>query len=117
MIYEETNSSENLIKISADGDVSSVPTNGLFVPLGIDEGRGVFHYSCDNVWFEWEFSNETARSQDGLSRANFVHEGSGYKKVGENWYTLDDQLLSQLNAASHDENYSHQKIGLIPYLV
>ena len=118
MIYEETNSSENLIKISADGDVSSVPTNGLFVPLGIDEGRGVFHYSCDNVWFEWEFSDETPREvKMDCPEQILFYEGSGYKKVGENWYTLDDQLLSQLNAASHDENYSHQKIGLIPYLI
>ena len=44
------------------------------------------------------------------------YDGHGHKKVGNNWYTMDDQLVSQLTAASHDENYAHQKLGLIAYI-
>ena len=110
MIYEETKSGENVIKISSDGDVARVATEGLFVPLGIDEIREVFHYCVDNVWYEWEFCMQTPRSKHGLPRTNSFTIVI-VTKVGDNWYTMDDQLVSQLTAANHDQNYAHQNSG------
>ena len=99
MIYEETKSGENLIKISSDGDVSRVATEGLFVPLGIDEIREVFHYCIDNVWYEWEFCIQTPREvKMDCPEQILFYDGHGHKKVGDNWYTMDDQLVSQLTA-------------------
>jgi len=85
--------------------------------LGIDEIREVFHYCVNNVWYEWEFSQHIPREvKMDCPEQILFYDGNGLKKVGENWYTLDDQALDQLSAPSHDDNYNHQKIGIIPYI-
>ena len=85
--------------------------------MGIDEIREVFHYCIDNVWYEWEFCMQTPREVNmDCPEQILFYDGHGHKKVGDNWYTMDDQLVSQLTAPNHDENYAHQKLGLIAYI-
>ncbi len=116
MVHEESKSGQSLIKIDCDGDVSRVSMEGLFVPLGIDETRGIFHYRVNDTWYEWDFSEQTPRElKMDCPEQILFYEGNGYKKVGASWFGIEGQLVSQLTANCHDGNYAHQVLGLIPY--
>ena len=100
----------------SDGDVSSVSIEGLFLPLGIDETKGIFHYRVNDTWYAWDFSEQTPRElKMDCPEQILFYEGKGYKKVGDSWFGNEGQLVSQLTASCHDGNYAHQGLGLIPY--
>ena len=116
MINEEKKSGQSLIKVDSDGNVSNTSVDGSFVPLGIDEARGVFHYRVDSTWYEWYFSEQTPQAvgMDCPEQILF-YEGYGLKKVGDCWFDLENRQVNELSAVSHDNNYAYQLVGLIPY--